>query len=167
VSNQHSFNVRTNWTGNTGQGTANYRAYKRDYEVGGPTKPAAILGSSDPAFRGDPARYNPEELLMASISACHMLWMLHLCADAGITVTSYSDEASGSMQIDPDGSGRFREVVLNPRMRITDAGRVSDAEALHHRAHEMCFVANSVNFPVRVEGHIEAGSEASATVTPV
>jgi organic hydroperoxide reductase OsmC/OhrA len=155
VTNEHNFNVRTTWTGNTGQGTADYRAYKRDHEIGGPAKSAPILGSSDPAFRGDASRYNPEELLIASLSACHMLWMLHLCADAGITVMSYSDDASGTMSLDADGSGRFLEVVLRPSMKIADASRIPDAEALQHRAHEMCFIANSVNFPVRCEARFE------------
>ena len=154
MTKQHHFNVRIAWTGNTGQGTAGYRAYQRDHEIVGPAKTAAILGSSDPAFRGDAARYNPEELLVAALSACHMLSMLHLCADAGIVVTSYADDASGTMILDADGSGRFREAVLKPRMTITDAGRVPDAEALHHRAHQLCFIANSVNFPVRFEASV-------------
>jgi len=157
VTNEHHFNVRTAWTGNTGQGTAGYRAYTRDHEIGGLLKTAAILGSSDPAFRGDATRYNPEELLVAALSACHMLSMLHLCADAGIVVTSYADDASGTMTLDADGSGRFREAVLKPHMTITDAGRIRDAEALHHRAHQLCFIANSVNFPVRFEASVDAG----------
>jgi len=161
VTNEHNFNVRTTWTGNTGSGTADYRAYKRDHEISGPGKPV-IPGSSDPAFRGDRSRYNPEELLVASLSTCHMLWMLHLCADAGITVTSYSDDASGTMAIDTDGSGRFREIVLSPRLKITDSSRIADAQALHHKAHEMCFIANSVNFPVRIEARCEAGLAADA-----
>ncbi len=155
MTNEHNFNVRTTWTGNTGSGTSDYRAYERDHEIAGPAKPV-ILGSSDPAFRGDRSRYNPEELLVASVSACHMLWMLHLCADAGITVTSYADEASGTMALDPDGSGHFREVILSPRLKITDSSRIQDAQALHHRAHQMCFIANSVNFPVRIEARCEA-----------
>jgi organic hydroperoxide reductase OsmC/OhrA len=145
----HRFEVETHWTGNTGSGTADYRAYRRDHEVRGAGKSIAIPGSSDPAFRGDASRYNPEELLMASLSACHMLWFLHLCADAGITVTAYSDRAGGLMDLDADGSGRFREVTLRPRVAIAEAARAAELDGLHERAHRMCFIANSVNFPVR------------------
>jgi organic hydroperoxide reductase OsmC/OhrA len=156
MSDVHRYAVRTTWTGNIGQGTANYRAYKRDHEISGPHKQIVIPGSSDPKFRGDPARYNPEELLVASLSACHMLWMLHLCADAGISIASYSDDATGTMSESPDGSGRFTEVLLHPVMKIADAARISDAEALHARAHELCFIANSVNFPVRCTPSVSA-----------
>ena len=145
----HHYQVHTTWTGNTGQGTANYRAYKRDHEILIAGKITPIQGSSDAAFRGDPSRYSPEELLVSTLSSCHMLWMLHLCAEANITVTAYSDQASGVMAVDADGLGRFTEVTLHPLMTITDAGRIAEAEALHAKAHEFCFIANSVNFPVR------------------
>ena len=144
----HRFEVQTTWTGNSGQGTANYRAYCRDHEITGAQKTLPIPCSSDAAFRGDASRYNPEELLVASLSACHMLWMLHLCADAGITVSAYSDQASGVMAEGADGSGRFTEVTLHPVMTISDPARIQEAEALHAKAHELCFIANSVNFPV-------------------
>jgi organic hydroperoxide reductase OsmC/OhrA len=148
-SHLHHYQIQTTWTGNTGRGTADYRAYKRDHEVFVAGKTASIHGSSDAAFRGDPARYSPEELLVSTLSTCHMLWMLHLCADAGITVTAYSDQACGVMTEDADGSGRFTEVTLHPVMTITDPARLSEAELLHAKAHEFCFIANSVNFPVR------------------
>jgi len=147
----HRFEVQTTWTGNSGQGTANYRAYRRDHEITGAQKTLPIPCSSDAAFRGDASRYNPEELLVASLSACHMLWMLHLCADAGIVVTAYSDQAFGTMVENEDGSGRFTEVTLHPVLNIADVGRTADTQALHARAHERCFIANSVNFPVRCE----------------
>jgi organic hydroperoxide reductase OsmC/OhrA len=139
------------WTGNRGSGTSSYRAYGRDHEISAPGKSAAIAGASDPAFRGDPAKYNPEELLVAALSACHMLSMLHLCADAGITVTSYSDDAMGIMRQNADGSGEFVQVTLRPRLSLADASRASELHALHERAHELCFIARSVNFPVRCE----------------
>jgi organic hydroperoxide reductase OsmC/OhrA len=144
----HHYQIQTTWTGNTGQGTADYRAYKRDHEIFVVGKTAPIAGSSDAAFRGDPARYTPEELLVSTLSTCHMLWLLHLCADAGITVSAYSDQACGVMALEADGSGRFTQVTLHPVMTITDAGRIPEAEALHAKAHELCFIANSVNFPV-------------------
>jgi organic hydroperoxide reductase OsmC/OhrA len=149
ASRLHQYQIQTTWTGNTGQGTAGYRAYKRDHEIFVAGKSAPIPGSSDAAFRGDPTRYSPEELLVSTLSTCHMLWLLHLCADAGITVTAYTDQACGVMTEDTDGGGRFTEVTLHPMMTITDSSRVPEAIALHAKAHELCFIANSVNFPVR------------------
>jgi organic hydroperoxide reductase OsmC/OhrA len=149
---EHHYYTKIVWTGNTGKGTADYRAYKRDYEIRSPGK-AVISGSSDPGFRGDAARYNPEDLLVASLSACHMLWYLHLCSDAGIVVQSYEDEAEGIMGTSTDGAGRFVRVTLRPHVRVS--GSVSQAEELHKRAHELCFIANSVNFPVDHEAIVE------------
>jgi organic hydroperoxide reductase OsmC/OhrA len=149
---EHSYSVNVEWTGNTGKGTSDYRSYTRDYEITVPGKPP-IYGSSDPKFRGNPVRYNPEELLVSALSTCHMLWYLHLCADAGIVVVSYEDRAEGIMEEPSDGAGRFVRVTLRPHVRIV--GSVEQAEALHQRAHELCFIANSVNFPVGHEAAIE------------
>jgi organic hydroperoxide reductase OsmC/OhrA len=149
---EHSYSVNVEWTGNTGKGTSDYRSYTRDYEITVPGKPP-IYGSSDPKFRGNPVRYNPEELLVSALSTCHMLWYLHLCADAGIVVVSYEDRAEGIMEEPSDGAGRFVRVTLRPHVRI--AGSVEQAEALHQRAHELCFIANSVNFPVGHEATTE------------
>ena len=126
----HHYQIQTTWIGSTGLGTADYRAYKRDHEILVAGKSAPIPGSSDAAFRGDPKRYSPEELLVSTLSTCHMLWMLHLCADAGITITAYTDQARGEMTEDSDGGGRFTEVTLHPVMTITDAARV-DLEQYH------------------------------------
>ena len=142
---EHHYSVNVVWTGNTGNGTSGYQTYKRDHETKVPGKPP-IPGSSDPKFRGDPARYNPEELLLAALSTCHMLWYLHLCADAGVVVVSYEDRAEGMMRETAEGGGRFINVTLQPRVKVT--GSIAQAEALHLRAHELCFIANSVNFPV-------------------
>ena len=147
----HTFETTLRWTGNLGTGTSSYRAYGRDYEVSAPRKSSAIAGSSAKVYRGDDARYNPEDLLVAALSACHMLAYLHLCADAGIVVTEYEDSAQGTMRTNPDGSGEFVDVTLHPRVAITDAARSGEANALHERAHELCFIARSVNFPVRCE----------------
>jgi organic hydroperoxide reductase OsmC/OhrA len=149
---QHHYQTRTVWTGNTGTGTSGYRAYERAHEISAAGKPV-IAGSSDPNFRGDAARYNPEELLVASLSACHMLWYLHLCADNGIVVTAYEDRAQGTMVETTNGGGQFTEVVLHPVVTI-NAGDPALAARLHERAHELCFIANSVNFPVRCEATI-------------
>ena len=148
---RHEYRVTNRWTGNLGSGTAGYGAYSRDHELIGAEKGAAIAGSSDRVFRGDPARYNPEELLVGALSACHMLWVLHLCADAGIVVTEYSDEAWGEMVEHGDGSGEFTRVVLCPRMRITDRARIAEAIAIHDRAHAVCCLARSVRFAVEHE----------------
>jgi organic hydroperoxide reductase OsmC/OhrA len=155
----HVYRVTNRWTGNQGKGTSSYRAYSRDHELSGAGKTAAIAGSSDAMFRGDPARYNPEELLVGAVSACHMLWVLHLCADAGVVVTEYVDEAWGEMAEHPDGSGEFRRVVLRPRMTIADASRIGDAVALHDRAHELCALARSMNFAVAHEPVVRAEAQ--------
>src|ERR1700675_408788 len=136
MNREHHYQITVTWTGNTGTGTSHYRAYGRDHQISAGTKCAPVLGSSDPAFRGDPSRYNPEELLVGSLSACHMLWFLHLCADAGIVVTDYHDDAEGIMVTHEDGTGEFTKVVLKPRAVITDPSRVAEATALHTRAHE-------------------------------
>ena len=158
---EHRYHLTTTWTGNLGTGTSNYRAYSRNHEIAIPGKSAPLPGSSDPAFRGDPSRYTPEELLVASLSACHMLWFLHLCADAGIVVTEYQDAACGTLSehvaTDPDaGSGEFTRVLLRPRVVIADPARIADATALHQRAHHLCFIARSVNFPVEYEPEVVA-----------
>jgi organic hydroperoxide reductase OsmC/OhrA len=152
----HHYRVVNRWTGNLGKGTAAYKAYSRNFELGAEGKSALIPGASDSAFRGDPARYNPEELLVGALSSCHMLWVLHLCADAGITITDYSDEAIGDMVENPDGSGEFTRVLLRPRMTITDSSRIADAIEIHDRAHKVCALARSVNFPVEHEVEVEA-----------
>lgn len=142
----HRYAVRTVWTGNRGGGTDSYRGYARDHLVTAAGK-ADIAASSDPAFRGDPARWNPEELLVASLSGCHQLWYLSLCAEAGVVVIAYEDAAEGVMAEETNGAGQVVSVTLRPRVTIT-AGDAAVALALHERAHAMCFIARSVNFPV-------------------
>lgn len=144
---EHFYDVKINWIGNNGTGTSSYSAYKRDFDIFGPEKPT-IQGSSDPAFRGDKRRYNPEELLVASLSACHMLWYLHLCAEAGVVVLKYEENASGVMQETEDGSGFFREVTLNPLVTVSEEAMIETAIDLHRKANEMCYIAKSCNFPV-------------------
>jgi organic hydroperoxide reductase OsmC/OhrA len=146
----HHYESTTRWTGNKGSGTSAYRAYSRDHEIRGPGKPA-IPASSDPAFHGDAARYNPEELLVASLSTCHMLWYLHLCAVNKVVVLDYEDHAGGIMEETADGGGRFLEVMLRPAITVTTESDIETAKRLHHDAHEKCFIANSVNFPVGCE----------------
>jgi len=151
---RHSYTVTVTWTGNTGTGTSSYRDYQRSYDISAAGK-SSIAGSSDPAFRGEGARWNPEELLVASLSACHELWFLHLCADAGIVVEAYADQAAGIMDEAADGGGQFVEVVLRPRVRPAPGSDRDKIQLLHHEAHAKCFIARSVNFPVRCEPVID------------
>jgi len=143
----HHYTTDLRWTGNKGEGTVNYKTYDRDHIHSVAGKPE-IPGSSDPSFRGNRERYNPEELLVASLSSCHMLWYLHLCSVNNIVVVDYRDRAEGLMMEKPDGSGYFKEVILRPVIAITDASRIEKATALHHEASKLCFIANSMNFPV-------------------
>jgi organic hydroperoxide reductase OsmC/OhrA len=159
---EHSYAVQVTWTGNLGTGTSAYRAYSRNHEVIASGKPV-LPGSSDPNFRGDPARYNPEDLLVSSLSACHLLWYLHLCAEAGIVVLEYSDQASGVMVETADGGGHFKEVTLKPSVLIGVGGDVALAEQLHERAHHLCFIANSVNFPVHCQPTIQVSKSPITT----
>jgi len=151
MSGEHGYHVTVRWTGNLGPGTTGYRAYGRDHEISGAAEGQPVIpGSADPAFRGDPLRWNPEELLVASLAQCHMLWYLHLCATHGVVVTDYTDEARGEMALDPaGGGGQFREVELRPRVTVAEAGMADKARALHAEVPALCFIARSVNFPVR------------------
>ncbi len=153
----HRYDVSVAWTGNRGTGTSGYRVYGRDHDVTADGR-QPIAASSDPAFRGDPARWNPELELVAALSQCHMLWYLHLCALAGVVVTSYTDHADGTMTEEDDGGGRFTEVVLRPRVIIASPEMAEAAASLHKQAHAKCFIANSVNFPVRHEPAITAAA---------
>lgn len=134
----HEYRARVVWEG------------KKDYRTVIDGKPD-LPGSSDPAFRGDPAKHNPEDLLVSALAACHMLFYLSLCAKAGIRVIAYADDAQGTMEIDPNDGGRFTEVVLHPAVTIAEGGDVALAEKLHGRAHELCFIANSCSMPIRHE----------------
>ena len=153
---KHEYTIHNRWTGNLGTGTSDYRSYSRAYELSGTGKSTPIGGSSDPLYRGDRSRYNPEELLLGSLSGCHMLWVLHLCADAGITVLDYEDQPVGEMNEAPNGAGEFTRAVLRPRMRILQADRIADATAIHKKAHALCAMARSVNFPVEHEPEVQA-----------
>lgn len=155
---RHTYRAEVEWTGNDGAGTANYRSYRRDHVVSAGAK-TPIAASSDPVFRGDPSRYNPEELLVASLSSCHLLWYLHLCAVNGVVVTAYRDEAEGEMAETPDGAGEFTRVTLRPRITIS-AGDPEKARALHPEAHRFCFIARSVKFPVACEPEIVVAADA-------
>ena len=147
MNKQHNYSLAVRWTGNNGTGTSGYAAFERSHSIHIDNK-SEILGSSDPAFRGDKTKHNPEELFLASISSCHMLWYLHLCAVAGVIVTDYIDHATAIMNETADGGGKFTEATLNPIVTITDISMTEKANELHKKANELCFIANSLNFPV-------------------
>lgn len=149
----HRYGLRVVWTGDRGTGTSGYRDYERAHELLAEGKPP-LLGSADSAFRGDPARWNPEELLLASLAACHQLWYLHLCAVAGVVVVGYEDRAEGEMEEEQDGGGQFRRVVLRPKVLLAAGSNVETAVGLHKKAHSLCFIARSVNFPIVHEPEI-------------
>jgi organic hydroperoxide reductase OsmC/OhrA len=144
----HNYKLTLKWTGNKGTGTSGYRTYDRNHEILIEGK-TTLVGSADPSFHGDKTAHNPEDLLLASLSACHMMSYLHVCIKAGIVVTDYEDQATGIMVVNPDGSGQFIEVTLNPTVTIADETQLAKANELHQEANKLCFIANSVNFPVK------------------
>lgn len=152
----HNYQSRVVWTGNRGQGTASYRAYDRNWSVAVPGKPE-IPCSNDPLLGGDPALMNPEDLLLSALSACHMLWYLHLASSAGITVTGYEDQPEGTGEIAADGSGRFVSARLQPHVTVEQGTDLDRAAAIHDEIHRFCFIARSVAFPVTVEPRFTTG----------
>ncbi len=153
MNREHQYTVSIKWTGNKGEGTVGYRKYSRDHELIVDGK-AIVPLSSDPTFRGDSSRLNPEELLLSSLSSCHMLWYLHLCSENGVVVKEYIDHAEAIMEEGIDASGAFSKVILHPEIRIVNRDNLNIADQLHHEAHNLCFIANSVNFEVLVQPSI-------------
>ncbi|MET0415673.1 MAG: GNAT family N-acetyltransferase [Actinoplanes sp.] len=147
MTREHHYALELTWTGNTGSGTASHRAYRRDHVVSAPDA-GSLLGSSDPAFRGDRSRWNPEQLLVASIAQCHMLWYLALAAQAGVVVTGYTDAPAGTMREHADGSGEFVSVTLRPRVTVAPGSDEETALRLHEKVGDYCFIARSVTFPI-------------------
>lgn len=162
----HYYNATLTWTGNRGSGTSEYRAYERSHAIDIKGKPT-IEGTSDSAFRGDPTKHTPEDMLVSSLSSCHMLWYLHLCAVNGVIVTDYVDHATGVMEENTDGSGQFIGVALNPVVTVASADMAERALALHHDATRKCFIARSVNFDVYHKPQILVAGEMSAKANPV
>lgn len=147
---EHTYMLDVEWTPAQGEATTGPRDYSRNHVVSGAAL-TELGGSSDPAFRGDVERWNPEQLLVASLAQCHLLWYLDLAAKAGIIVTAYVDEPTGTMVEEASGAGQFTEVVLRPRVTVRSGSNLDLAEALHGRVGDFCFIARSVNFPVRHE----------------
>lgn len=151
------FCARIVWTGDRGAGTETYRSYDRTWDIATHGQPR-IHCSNDPALGGDPSKPNPEDLLLSSLSACHMLWFLHLASAAGLVVVGYEDRPVGTGESEPSGAGRFLEVMLRPRIILARGSDPSAADRLHHEIHAVCFIARSVCFPVRCEATYEIQS---------
>jgi organic hydroperoxide reductase OsmC/OhrA len=151
----HEYTARLIWDGNTGEGTARYAAYGRQYRVLVAGKPE-LAGTADPAFRGEADRHNPEDLFLAAVSACHMLFYLSLCARQGVRVLAYADDARGRMRIHADGGGRFEAIALRPTVTVADGTDTALAVRLHETAHDLCFIANSCSVPIRCEPTVQA-----------
>lgn len=143
----HHYKATIAWTGNNGSGTGDYKGYSRSHTISIDGK-ATLEASSDSAFRGDASKHTPEDLFVAALSSCHMLWYLHLCAVNGVVVVTYTDNAEGEMIENNDGSGQFSSVTLHPYVTVADATMTEKAQSLHAEANRMCFIARSVNFPV-------------------
>ncbi len=148
MAHEHNYKITTEWTGNTGEGTKNVRTYDRSHTVTIPGKPELFLTTDNPHV-GDKSKLNPEDLLVSAISSCHLLSYLYLCSMEGIVVMAYTDQATGIMIENASGGGSFKEVVLNPIFHLADESMVERAIELHHKAHEICYIANSVNFEVK------------------
>ncbi|QEW33167.1 OsmC family peroxiredoxin [Erwinia billingiae] len=147
---QHIYSSHLSWTGNLGTGTSGYRSYARTWDISAAGK-EIIHCSNDPLLGGDPGKMNPEDLLISSLSACHMLWYLHLASDAGITVLEYEDSPQATGEILKSGAGRFISAILKPKITVVAGTNIDAATAIHHEIHKVCFIARSVNFPVTCE----------------
>jgi organic hydroperoxide reductase OsmC/OhrA len=149
---EHVYTAELIWHGDH---TRTYEAYTRGHSVQINGKPDLVV-TADPAFRGDPTLHNPEDLLLASISSCHMLTYLALCARARIDVRSYRDQVSGTLRLTPDGGGHFIEVLLRPQVVVAHEDMLPRARHFHGEVHKYCFIARSVNFPIRCEAVVSA-----------
>jgi organic hydroperoxide reductase OsmC/OhrA len=150
----HEYNATIEWTGNRGTGTSGYTDYDRSHTISVENK-MDIDASADPHFKGDASKYNPEDMFLTSIASCHMLWYLHLCADNGIIVQQYVDKPFGLMVTEAGGSGKFTKIELHPTVTVQDESTRKLAADLHHKAHKMCFLSNSVNFDITIHPEIK------------
>ncbi len=147
MSKTHQYGANVSWTGDRGEGTRRYKGYDRTWRIATPGK-LPIECSNDPLLGGDPSKPNPEDLLLASLSACHMLWFLHLASEAGIVVRGYEDAPIGVGDTGPRGAGRFLSAILRPTITVERGADLVKADALHHAVHDYCFISRSVNFPI-------------------
>lgn len=152
----HDYTSCVTWTGNNGTGTSSYRAYQRSWDIATPGKPV-VHCSNDPLLGGDAGLHNPEDLLLASVSACHMLWYLHLASTAGVVVHGYTDNPVGNGEVHANGAGRFLSITLQPQIMLAQGADQSRADAVHGQIHQYCFIARSLNFPVSIEASYTTG----------
>ena len=155
MNKKHAYQCTIEWTGNNGSGTTSYTSYNRNHTVSVTSK-VDLECSSDPMFRGDGTKYNPEDLFLSSISSCHMLWYLHLCADAKVNVVEYKDTCEGILTLEQNGSGKFETITLYPSIVVEDVSMIEKANELHEIAHSYCFIAQSVNALIEIKPHIVA-----------
>jgi len=153
---KHEYTACIEWTGNTGEGTRTYKSYERSWQLCTQNKPV-VACSNDPVLGGDPGKHNPEDMLVASVASCHMLWYLHLCSVAGIGVISYQDNPLAIGEMQPSGAGRFVSITLRPIITITRVSDQTKAVSIHDDIHEYCFIARSINFPVNIEANVVLG----------
>ncbi|MCO5134440.1 MAG: OsmC family protein [Phyllobacteriaceae bacterium] len=152
MTQKHDYETTIRWTGNRGQGTKTYHGYDRNWDLAGEGKPV-VSCSNDPLLGGNAGKYNPEDLLLAAVASCHMLWYLHLASNLGIVVESYEDNPVAQGEMEPSGKGRFVSCTLRPVIAISQ-GDLDEAYAVHGRIHEFCFIARSVAFPIEIEADI-------------
>ncbi|MEO8535864.1 MAG: OsmC family protein [Flavobacterium sp.] len=144
---KHTFKATANWTSKQNPEDSTKRFYSKSHKISIEGKPVLNVSAAK-AFKGDPELYNPEDLLLSSLVSCHMMSYLYVCSQNGIEVLKYLDNAEATLEVNPDGSGRFTEVRLNPKVVIADSDKIQLALELHKKANQLCFIANSCNFPV-------------------
>ena len=144
---KHLFKASINWTSSQNQQQSEKKFYSKSHKIKLEGKPILIVSAAK-AFKGNPELYNPEDLLLSSLVSCHMMSYLYVCSQNGIEVLEYSDNAEATLEVSPDGSGRFVEVTLNPKITISNSNQIQQALDLHQKANQLCFIANSCNFPV-------------------
>lgn len=157
TTSRHDYTARVAWTGNTGQGTLDYHGYLRTWDIKTEGK-SVVHCSNDPLLGGDAGLHNPEDLLIASVSSCHMLWYLHLASTAGVVVVAYEDNPVGTGELGSDGAGRFVSVTLRPTITLAPGMDRARADAVHGQIHRYCFIARSLNFPVTIKAAYETDS---------
>lgn len=150
----HLFKATLNWSSNKKQEETISKFYNKSHQIKIEGKPVLDISAAK-AFKGDPSLYNPEDLLLSSLVSCHMMSYLYVCSQNGIEVLEYSDNAEATLEVSPDGSGRFTEVRLKPKVKISNPDKVELALELHTKANKLCFIANSCNFPVLHEASFE------------
>lgn len=151
---KHLFKAAINWTSKQNPPDSTKRFYSKSHQIKIEGKPVLEVSAAK-AFKGDPELYNPEDLLLSSLVSCHMMSYLYVCSQNGIEVLEYSDNAEATLEVSPNGSGRFVAAKLYPKVKILNPEQIQLALDLHQKANELCFIANSCNFPVMHHASVE------------